>query len=184
MIMRRMWAAGAAIVVCLALGGVPVVAQEEAAVSGAAVAVTGTASAIPAGAGSSEEVDGVQQALGVTYQAVFDASDPRASGSGPMTMDASLYPNADPSAGRGPELSWGTIRFENDEGAWDGGWAAFGLGTAASGVSEFWFTGEGAFEGHTLALRGISDLVIDEGGVMSFDFDGWIFPSVIPVTLP
>ena len=101
-----------------------------------------------------------------------------------MTLDANVHPNADATAERGPELSWGTIRFENDEGAWDGGWAAFGLGNAASGVSEFWFAGEGAYEGHTLALRGISDLVVDADGVMSFDFDGWIFPSVIPVTLP
>ncbi len=182
--MHELRAAWAAILISLTLGGMPAVAQDEVVVPGGAIAVTGTASAIPAGAGSSEEIDGVQHALGVTYQAVFDASDPRASGRGTMTMDASVYPNADPSAERGPELSWGTIRFENDEGAWDGGWAAFGLGTAASGVSEFWFTGEGAFEGHTLALRGISDLVIDEDGVMSFDFDGWIFPSVIPVTLP
>jgi hypothetical protein len=174
----------AAILTCLALGGLPTLAQDEVVVPGGAIAVTGTASGIPVGTGSSEDVDGVHEARAVGYEAVFDASDPRASGRGPMTLDANVHPNADATVERGPELSWGTIRFENDEGAWDGGWAAFGLGTAASGVSEFWFAGEGAYEGHTLALRGISDLVVDEDGVMSFDFDGWIFPSVIPVTLP
>ena len=182
--MRRMWAAGAAVLICLALGAMPTLAQDEVVVPGGAIAVSGTASAIPVGTGSSEDIDGVREARAVGYEAVFDASDPRASGRGTMTLDANVHPNADATAERGPEASWGTIRFENDEGAWDGGWAAFGLGTAASGVSEFWFAGEGAYEGHTLALRGISDLVVDADGVMSFDFDGWIFPSVIPVTLP
>lgn len=182
--MRKLRAASAAILICLSLGGLPVAAQDEAVVPGGAIAVDGTASAIPVGTGSSEDVGGVHEARAVGYEAVFDASDPRASGRGTMMLDANVHPNADPTAERGPELSWGTIRFENDEGAWDGGWAAFGLGTAALGVSEFWFAGEDAYEGHTLALRGISDLVVDADGVMSFDFDGWIFPSVIPVTLP
>jgi hypothetical protein len=179
-----MSAVGAVVACALAVAALPVLAQDDATVPGGATAVTGTASGIPAGTGSSEDIDGVHESRAVGYEAVFEASDPRATGRGTMTMDADAYPNADPVAERGPELSWGTIRFENDDGAWDGGWAAFGLGTAASGVSEFWFAGEGAYEGYTLALRGISDLVVDEDGVSSFDFDGWIFPSVIPVTLP
>ena len=40
--MRRMWAAGAAIVVCLALGGAPAVGQEASAPAPGPALVTGT----------------------------------------------------------------------------------------------------------------------------------------------
>ena len=42
--MRRMWAAGAAMVMCLALGGLPALAQDETEPAGGNAWIVGTAS--------------------------------------------------------------------------------------------------------------------------------------------
>jgi hypothetical protein len=79
--MRRLWAAAAAIVVCLALGGAPAVAEEASALPGEPVAVTGMILGMcDVDAGTDTTVDSVKQWRGWTVTCRESMSDPRVSG--------------------------------------------------------------------------------------------------------
>ena len=79
--MRRLWASAAAIVVCLAVGGLPALAEEASALPGDAVAVTGMILGMcEVEAGTETTVDGVRQWRGWTVACRESMSDPRVSG--------------------------------------------------------------------------------------------------------
>jgi hypothetical protein len=137
--MRRLWAAGAAIVMCLALGGVPTAGQEAAEPASAAW-VTGTGSIpVEVEAGTETQVGDVLQTRGLVFTDEMAMSDPRVSGAGTGTWNQDAY------AGD-VGISWGTYRLENKAGAWEGTFtSADGPVAASSGF----LVGEGGYEGLT-----------------------------------
>jgi hypothetical protein len=96
-----------------------------------------------------------------------EMSDPRASGVGHVIIDAEDY------GGMGPE--WGTLRLENDEGAWEGPVSGvhMGVDTRMSG----WLLGEGAYAG----LSYYYYLEIDGSGLTAV-VEGIIYPGDPPPT--
>ena len=95
--MRKMWAAGAAIGLVLALSGIPTVAQEE-----------GQRSVMVTGRQSCDFRSGT---------CTFDASDPRVTGTGTVhasTMDT-IY-----AAGSTPVFAWDEVTLEGPDGSWSG----------------------------------------------------------------
>jgi hypothetical protein len=166
--MRRLWAASAAIVVCLLLGvltGASTLAQE--AEPTAAVRVTGTETlhsdiTVPPG----EMDDGVLRIRGIHATTDEVASDPRVSGSG------TIVGNADVIRMHGPQ--WGTFRIENEGGAWEGTWRGVNHGGSLD-TGSAWLVGSGENEGLTYdySLGGNnSDLVLET--------EGLIFPGEAP----
>ena len=71
--MRRMWAAGAAVLVCLALGAMPVLAQEH-------TLVIGTQECPTFVEGTTTVVGGVEQSRGYEFGCTLAMDDPRVSG--------------------------------------------------------------------------------------------------------
>ena len=80
--MRRLWAAGAAVMVCLASTSVPALAQEE------ATAVTGTESCSVVDAGTPSTVDGVMQVTDM----VIACTDTMNRGPGGLLLARNLLP--------------------------------------------------------------------------------------------
>jgi hypothetical protein len=112
--MRKMWAAGAAIVACLALGALPVAGQEASPVS----AVTGVDSGstavnihidplecVEGEPGTVTYANGVRQLRGWTRHCRYDAYDPRFSGWSDIVHNADCY-----SEDRSKCIMWGTER--------------------------------------------------------------------------
>jgi hypothetical protein len=145
-----MWAAGAAIVMCLALGGLPMAAQETSPATDGPVQVTATQACAWA------EPGGVQ-----TGTCPYSASDPRMTGTLTLTI-------ADAVGGPGGDDYVQTFdaTLPGPEGTWTGRcWVTFDLGTKTA-----WATcalsGDGAYEGWTyvastkdVTMSGNSDLV-------------------------
>ena len=119
--MRRLWAASAAIVMCLALG-VPALAQEE------AVAVTATQ---------------VCSGTPPTLSCDVTASDPRVTGTVAVTVggDVSVPDRAE-------TVMWGDSSLAGPDGDWSGHWTNVwdSQGTMHSLTV---YTGDGAYEGWT-----------------------------------
>ena len=79
--MRRLWAAAAAMVVSLCLGGLPTIAQDSSALPGEAVAVTGSILGMcDVDAGTDTTVGGVREWRDWTVTCRESLSDPRVSG--------------------------------------------------------------------------------------------------------
>jgi hypothetical protein len=162
--MRKLCAAGATMLVCLALGA-PVMAQEASPT--AAVHVTGTETlhsdiTVPPG----DVVDGVMQIRGIHATTDEVSSDPRVSGTGTIVGNVDVY------GMHGPQ--WGTFRIENEGGAWEGTWRGviYG-GTVDTGTA--WLVGSGDYEGLTYYYifgGNNSDLVLET--------EGLIFPGEAP----
>jgi hypothetical protein len=163
--MRRIWAAGAAGLLCLALGGPPMVAQSPEPVG--SVHVTGTETLHPDIRFDSQKmVDGVLQIRGVHATSDEVASDPRVSGTGTIVGNTDVY------GMDGPQ--WGTFRIENDGGAWEGTYRGviYG-GSLDSGTA--WMVGSGDYEGLTYFYTfggNNTDLVLET--------EGLIFPGEAP----
>ncbi len=92
-------------------------------------------------------------------------SDPRVGGTYRYTQ------NAHDHGGMGP--NWGTMRVENDDGAWEGPVSGYwyGSNTYMSGCLK----GEDAYEGLSYCLRGSTD-----GGPNFIEFDGLIYQGDPP----
>jgi hypothetical protein len=159
--MRNLWAAGAVMAVCLAIGGMPALAQAETA---GAVWVTGTGTpGVLVEAGTQTQAGDVLQTRGEVFTDTMEMSDPRVSGTGTGTWNQDWYPGD-------IGISWGTYRLENEGGAWSGTFtSADGTPTVSSGF----LVGEGGYEGLTYYWH--QDMG-DEISVV-----GVIFPGEAPV---
>ena len=141
--MRRLWAASAAIVVCLTLGGLPVAGQDESQSKGA-VWVTGPATQAPCEVGDVEMVieDGpVTGHRGLSISCTDDLGDARLSG-----PSVKLY-NDDCYAGAGC-VYWGTQELTGPDGTWTGTFNGT-TDPQGSGGSYQVLVGTGGYEGLT-----------------------------------
>ena len=139
--MRRMWAAGAAIVVCLVIGGMPAAAQEASPEPTGPAHVTGTETIHSnVVVDSKVQVGDVMQWRGVHATSDEAASDPRVSGAGTIDGNIDIYGMNG--------VQRGTFRIENDGGAWEGTFrgAIYG-GYLDNGTA--WLVGSGDYEGLT-----------------------------------
>jgi hypothetical protein len=166
--MRRLWAAGAAMSVCLALSGGPAQAQEVSLAASpplpSAVHVEGTMVVSDIVMGPSTTVDGIRQMRGLTATTTDTMDDPRVSGTGAIVGNLDSYGDV--------MTQWGTYRLENADGAWEGTWR--GVLWNRGGVTEhtMWLTGSGAYEGLTYYAH------VNGSGVI--DIEGVIFPGEAP----
>jgi hypothetical protein len=121
-----MWAAGAALLVCLALGGTPVVGQDKTEMRTALV--TGT-----------EHCGDLEPIPGAHVTCDQRLSDPRVTGMGYVTFLGE--------APVGLELSWGTFTLKGPDGDWVGPWT--GVWDLGLEKAVFLITTEGtdAYEG-------------------------------------
>jgi hypothetical protein len=153
--MRRMWAAGAAIVVCLALGGIPVVAQSPSP-GPTATPSTPTGPALVtgmrqcAGTFSSTSVDGVQLGQMPDLTCTNTMSDPRITGPGTAVFNGACYP---------PNgcVYWGTYHIDGPDGAWDGTWNGTDDKDLGKAVFMGFLGGTGAYQGWTFAVVMLDD---------------------------
>ena len=110
--MRRHWAAGAAIMVCLMLGGLSALGQEASEVPSGAVWVTGTASCPTVDPGTTTTVDGVEQVRGRVAACTYTSSDPRVAE--PTTNSVNLDCFELTPAGAGESCwGWGSLESPN-----------------------------------------------------------------------
>lgn len=123
--MRRMWAAGAAILVCLALGGLPAMAQSD------AVRVTTTVDCDFS-----------------TSTCSYTASDPRVSGAGSIVLSGFVK------VGVNSVVSWSDATIEGPEGDWTGRHYVFEPSPGVIDVLMV-LAGEGAYEGWSYIVPGV-----------------------------
>jgi hypothetical protein len=90
--MRRMWAAGAAIVLCLALGGIPVVAQSPSPAPARLALVTGTMDCFSMGTYTETSQNGATHGHLPDVSCSTRMSDPRVSGQVRLDLDGACYP--------------------------------------------------------------------------------------------
>jgi hypothetical protein len=161
--MRRLWAAGAAMFVCLGLGGVPAAGQTPSFTPDPrqpAVAVTGTASYSDGVGGTVTKVGLIRQTRDVTFSETDTVSDPRVSGEGSCTWNQDAYPGE-------VGISWGMYRLENEGGAWSGTWTS---DDRPVGLGSGFLVGEGGYEGLTYDFHQDGDTIV-----------GLIFPGAPPM---
>ena len=127
-------------------------------------------------------VGDVMQTRETTIRWDSKASDPRFDGQGVTVANVDAYTNADPAAG-GPEVAWGTIRIENEGGAWAGPYTGLGLPDQHTETVTWWLTGEGGYEGQSAFLRqsGHPD---EAGSAYVIPMEGWVFPGPVPMAAP
>jgi hypothetical protein len=123
--MRRMWAAGAAILVCLALGGLPAMAQSD------AVRVTTTVDCDFS-----------------TSTCSYAASDTRVTGTGSVVLSGFVK------VGINSVVFWSDATIEGPEGDWTGRHYTFEDSPGTVDVLMM-FAGEGAYEGWAYSADGI-----------------------------
>ena len=157
--MRKLWAASAAIVVCLALGGLPALAQEPspvggspppaspAATPGAVAWVTGTATCPLLDLGDFRtDAAGVGHWRGGTVRCITSTDDARVSGTHTATdWQADWW--GDIAVPRGQLVQWAPVRLENDGGAWEGRLTGVASVPDVGDIIEIWYTGTGGYEG-------------------------------------
>jgi hypothetical protein len=152
--MRRLWAAAAAIVVCVALDGLPVLAQEP----GVAVAVTAT-----------QVCSGGPHPWGAC---AHNASDPRVSGAltiadqGGVTLPRTAV----------PRLEWWQATLQGPDGPWRGHVYIVREKQSLWGPSVhalMMLSGTGPYEGWTYVASGL-----DPAGVG--DYVGVLYPGPLP----
>ena len=117
------------------------------------------------------EVDGVSQLQGQVSSYVVESDlDPRLVGQGVFTFNGAEY-----LPGVGPV--WGTLRFQTEEGAWEGSLS----GMARPGQTRLsgWLVGEGAYEG----LSQYRDMIADHSTAETV-ITGIIIPGDPPVIEP
>jgi len=185
-ILRKLWAAGAAIVVCLTLGGLPALAQEgeptqrpEASPSsppaprivGPFTIVSGTEEFGVGDFESSVDAAGVTKARHVPVTCLDVMNDPRVSGTATDDWNFDFF-GVPPTAG----LDWGTRRLVNDGGAWEG----VILGAAFGGGHEeltFWLVGSGGYEGLSYYMQ--FDGTVPAS--MVYPVEGIIYEGALPM---
>jgi hypothetical protein len=174
--MRRMLAAGAAIVMCLALGGLPALAQEEATADEATTADVAPFHAVPDGSVVVEGTASCEISLGGEVSTegeeaflvvcTLDTSDPRVSG----TERQDHYRLLAGRIGDGAVWVLDEALLTNDEGTWRGsvqaaeGWDSLPYGEAH-------YVGEGPYEGLEFHYYFFAPQVNDQAVVR-----GWISP--------
>jgi hypothetical protein len=154
-----MWAAGAAVLVCLVLGGVPALGQEaslpggssptaSAALTPGPVAwVTGTATCPVLDLGDfSTDSEGVGHWRGGTVRCITSTDDARVSGTHTSTSwQADWW--GDIALGSGQLVQWATVRLENEGGAWEGRLTGVASVPDVGDIIEIWYTGTGGYAG-------------------------------------
>ena len=157
--MRRLWAAGAAMLVCLTLGGMPTLAQvaSPAGVTPAEASatatpepvtwVTGTATCPLLDLGDfSTDPGGAGHFRGGTVECITRTDDARVSGTHTSTdWQADWWGEADLSSGE--LVQWATVRLENDGGAWEGRLSGVASVPEHGDIIEIWYTGIGGYAG-------------------------------------
>ena len=162
----------AAAIVALPLGiGSTAVGQSEAPLDPMGANYwTGTWTYAEGGTPTSETpMAGYTEILGSEILGEVEADDPRISGTMRYVQTVHSAASRDPDEGD-VGIAHGTVRIDNDEGAWVGTYSAFGGGPGG----EEWYVleGEGAYEGLTTIFRWQDDPVA---------YEGVIVPAPIPV---
>lgn len=168
------------IVLCLsavlALGGPAALGQDEepgrpAVADQVATAVSGTSTLVAEADAGTTTVDGaIVRVRGSILVTLEQASDPRVSGRGTITLDFDAYPDG---AGRpgASQIRYGRMRLANDGGSWSGRFA----GSLVNGgfVQTYWLEGSGAYEG-------LSYVVTAGGNGPVWRTQGLVFPGELP----
>jgi hypothetical protein len=174
--MRRLWAASAAIVMCLSPGA-PVLAQEGSPTPASPVIVTGTEECGGRSGGTST-YGGVDSERGWVADCVNTMSDPRVDGTWVNTLNMDCYPGD-------MCLMWGTHVLDGTDGGWACSWAGADFPTLSleggflvSGVCP----GTGGFEGLTYVFQH-GNAGFEVGSPFSDDstFDGVIYEGPAPM---
>jgi len=91
----------------------------------------------------STDLDGTMKGRGGEFVCAVTANDPRVAGTAHFTLRIDRWGT---SIMHGAQVQWGSVRIENDQGAWEGDYA--GAYTTATGdVFDVLFTGSGAYAG-------------------------------------
>ena len=173
--MRKLWAASAAIVMCLAISGMPVAAQEESPTAASPIIVTGTEVCGDRTGGTSTSLGGVESARGWVGECVNTMSDPRVDGTYVNTLNMDCYPS-------GMCLLWGTHVLDGPEGGWDCSWAGALYPNDLGGfMSTSVCPGTGGFEGLTYVFQH-GNASFEGGSPFGDDnsFDGVIYEGPAP----
>ena len=178
--MSRMLAAGTAIVMCLALGVLPVLAQEQAAAEEATTADVAPFHAVPDGSGVVEGMASCEISLGgevgtegeeaFLVVCTLDTSDPRVSG----TERQDHYRLLAGKIGDGAVWVLDETLLTNDEGTWRGSVQA-AEGRDSLPYGEAHYVGEGAYDGLAFHYYFFAPQVNDQAVVR-----GWISPISEP----
>ena len=168
--MRRLWAAGAAMLVCLALSGLPAAGQEA---SPATPTVGGGAASTavlihieepewvtyPDEAGTTSDANGVRQLRGFGRDCRYDDADPRFSSWSDIVHNADCY---SPGEDRSKCVVWGNERIPGPDGAWVGTYRGGSIGPVRNSFEVL--EGTGAYEGWTF-VRYLDMAAPRRGGV-------------------
>ena len=167
--MRRMWAAGAAIVVCLALGGMPVLAQEATIPPGPVAVDVAHACRLTTGFSTTYE-DGVELLRDGVISCDVTADDDRLTG--PLTLHVSCDCTAVGCS------CWGASEGpQNEGGNWVGFYASAEPSSAAPAM--VWVSeGTGAYEGWTWVETH------QPTGDMVYEGTAMVYPGAPPLWAP
>ena len=166
--MRRLWAAGAAIVTCLSLGGVPVAAQDAS-----------PATDVPVGVTATQACDWSMSGNVQTGTCSYTASDPRLTG--PLTLTMAEHVGV---PGSDDYLQTFDAVLKGPEGTWTGHyWVVFDWpANVAYPLSAL--TGDEAYEGWTY-VASTQDLVPDgSSDLVGVLYEGPPPPGIMGVPLP
>jgi hypothetical protein len=144
--MRRLRAAGAVIVICLA-PGLPAVAQEGSPVPAAPVYVTGTESCGDRSSPGRRMSNGVEHARGEVAECVDTMSDPRVDGAWVNTMNGDCF------GAHTPCFLWGTHVLDGPEGGWQCSWSGTDFPVSNGYLLIGVCPGTGGYEGLTYVFQ-------------------------------
>jgi hypothetical protein len=129
--------------------GVPGSAQDPD-VPGLAVEVSGTSTLVgEEGRGTASLEDGIARQRGAVLITAEQASDPRASGRGTITLNVDAFSGPDGNLS-GAQVRFGRMRLENDGGAWEGAFA--GRFSGGRFIQTYWLRDEGGYAGLTYVV--------------------------------
>ena len=153
--MRKMWTTGAAIVMCLALGGLPALAQEASPTGGAPTtaspaATPGPVTVVEGAASCSADLDwttdpdGTQHVRDGTFICTVTTDDPRVGGTETASWNIDLWGSPESTFSL---VQWGTSRLENAGGAWQGWGSGVASQPGYGDIIAFWYAGTGDYAG-------------------------------------
>jgi hypothetical protein len=158
-----------AILAASAVGhGAPALGQSEAPVDPMGANLwTGTWTFIEGSFIGGEDLSGpsYNRTLGRVVSGHLTADDPRIAGTMTQVENANWSASQDPGEGDVGFAS-GTMRIDNDEGAWVGTWTSY-FGAPPSGEEWYVLEGEGAYEGLTTVFRFHDDDSLFEGVILA-----------------